>query len=437
MMNEHSRLYAFTRLNKYFVIDTFTGSSFEVDEPVYRYIHDGIPSEGGREGVKELLDILDNPPSNSHLLGIIENLDRRTHRALCLNITHVCNMACRYCFASQGTYGTTPQIMSKDVAKAAIDWLVKTDVSTVDIDIFGGEPLIAWDLVKFILEYGKDAAMREDKVIRFSLTTNGLLLTSDKLSVLNEYDVNLTLSLDGDKFYNDIFRVTPDNQGTYEKIINNFLEVEKTRKGKNYYVRGTYTKWTIHFADTVKYLADLGFKVISMEPVTGQGMPWHLTLSDIPTIEKEYEKLAHLYIRYLFNGRPFNFYHFELHRYNPPSLIRRFTACGAGLEYIAVSPNGTIYPCHQFDGVEEFAMGNVLNMKPYEEPDRNIRLKFAHANALRKAPCIKCPFRALCGGGCHANGYFAQGTIMEPDPVQCEIIKIRLEYAIAVNSFFE
>ena len=437
MTRSNNRLYAFSRLGKYFVIDTYTGSSFEVDEPVYRYIHDSIPSNEGREGVEEIYSVLDNPPSREEILAIVENLEKRTHRALCLNVTHTCNLACRYCFAAQGTYGGPRNIMSEDVAKAAIDWLMATDAKTVDIDIFGGEPLLAWDLVLFILEYGTKRAEEEGKRIRFSLTTNGVLLTKDKLDVLNEYDVNLTLSIDGDKWHNDMFRITPDRKGTFDTIIENFLEVERTRKGYNYYVRGTYTKWTIDFASTVQYLADLGFKVISMEPVTGSGMPWHITMDDIPRIEEEYKKLAHIFLDYARKGKPFIFYHFDLHRVNPPSLVRRFTACGAGLEYMAVAPDGTIYPCHQFDGVKEFAMGNVKNLKPYEEPRQNIRKIFVHANALRKSPCTTCPFRTLCGGGCHAVGYFTTGDVMKPDPVQCEIIKLRLQYAIAVNAFDE
>ena len=437
MTRNNQRLYAFSRLNKYFVIDTYTGSSFEVDEPVYRYLHDGIPTPEGREGVGEIFSVLDTPPSREEILSIVENLEKRTHRALCLNVTHTCNLACRYCFASQGTYGGPRDIMSKDVAKASIDWLMSSDTKTVDIDIFGGEPLLAWDLITFILDYGTTEAKKQGKRIRFSLTTNGVLLTEERLQVLNDYDVNLTLSIDGNKFHNDMFRITPDGKGTFDLIIENFLRVEETRKGYNYYVRGTYTKWTLDFANTVKFLADLGFKVISMEPVTGSGMPWHITMEDIPKIEMEYEKLAHIFLDYAKNGKPFLFYHFDLHRVNPPTLVRRFTACGAGLEYMAVAPDGTIFPCHQFDGVKEFAMGNVLDMKPGEEPRREIRKIFVHANALRKSPCITCPFRALCGGGCHAVGYFATGDIMKPDPVQCAIIKTRLEYAIAVNSFDE
>ncbi len=435
--NYNHRLYAFSRLGKYFVLDTYTGSSFEVDEPVYRYIHDGIPSQEGREGVEEIYELLDNPPSREKILEIVENLERRTHRALCLNVTHTCNLACRYCFASQGTYGGPKAIMSKEVAKASIDWLMSSNAKTVDIDIFGGEPLLAWHLVVFILEYGTKQASLTNKKIRFSLTTNGTLLTRDKIELLNQYNVNLTLSIDGDKWHNDIFRIFPDRRGTFDKIIENFLMVEQTRKGKNYYIRGTYTKWTLDFSNTVKYLADLGFKVISMEPVTGNGMPWHITLKDIPQIEKEYEKLSYIFLEYARNNKPFMFYHFDLHRVNPPSLVRRFTACGAGLEYMAIAPDGTIYPCHQFDGVQEFDMGNIMNIRPGEQPRQEIRNIFIHANALRKNPCINCPFRALCGGGCHATGYFANGDIMKPDPVQCEIIKIRLEYAIAVNSFEE
>ncbi len=428
------RLYAFSRLGKFFVVDRETGSSFEVDEPVFLYLSREIPSDAGRRGVKEILDLL-GEFDRERVRAVVEDLKRRYHRAICFNVTHTCNMACRYCFAGQGSYGGPRQIMSEEVALAGLKWLMMSRANTVDVDIFGGEPLIAWDIVKFILKQGTELARKHGKRIRFSLTTNGLLLTRDKLELLNDYDVNLTLSIDGPPHVNDIFRITPDGRGTYDRIIENFLMVEESRKGYNYYIRGTYTAWTLNFSEWVEHLADLGFKVISMEPVTGSGMPWHITVRHIPEIEREYERLARLYLSRKGTEREFKFYHFDLHTVNPPSAIRRYTACGAGLEYTALAPDGSIYPCHQLDGVEEFKLGNIFDVLSGKPLAPDIQRAFLLANALRKPSCEECWAKALCGGGCHAVGYFSTGSIMKPDPVQCEIVKIRLQYAIAVNAF--
>jgi len=281
-----------------------------------------------------------------------------------------------------------------------------------DIDFFGGEPLIAWDTVEQTLAYATERAMAKNKKVRFSLTTNGLLLTPDKLDVLDRYNVNLTLSLDGPRVVHDKFRVDRAGDGTFDKVIEAFKEVERRRQGKNYYVRGTFTHDTLNFSESVKFLVDQGFKTISMEPVTGEGLPWSIKWTDLPIIEQEYEKLANFYLMRAKEGndKRFYFYHFELNPMNPPSVLRRFTGCGAGVEYVAVNPKGDIFPCHQFDNVLSYKMGNVGQAAVKPHPD------FVKAHALNKKHCQECWARALCGGGCHADSFFTTGNIMGPEP---------------------
>jgi uncharacterized protein len=418
-------LYPFSLLGRFFVVHGETGSFFEVDQPVFEKVQqDECPDE--------LTAVL---PEQPDLEWIRKQLEQRPRQlsALCLNVTHTCNMACKYCFAQQGNYGGQQAVMDFAVAKDAVDLLMESPSSWADIDFFGGEPLIAWDTVKQTLAYATERAVSKNKKIRFSLTTNGLLLTPNKLDVLDHYNVNLTLSLDGPRVVHDKFRVDRAKNGTFDKVMEAFKEVERRRQGKNYYVRGTFTHDTLNFSESVAFLVDQGFKTISMEPVTGEGLPWSIKWTDLPIIEQEYEKLANFYLMRAKEGndKRFYFYHFELNPMNPPSVLRRFTGCGAGVEYLAVNPKGDIFPCHQFDNVLPYKMGNVGQAMVKPHPD------FVKAHALNKKHCQECWARALCGGGCHADSFFTTGNIWGQNQLSCEIVRMRLRYALAVNAVLQ
>jgi len=415
-------LYPFSLLGRFFVVHEETGSFFEVDKDVFSEVQSGTCPE-------ELKAELPEEPNLEWLRNQLEEKPRYLS-ALCLNVTHTCNMACKYCFAQQGDYGGEQAVMNFDVAKNAVDLLMESPSPWADIDFFGGEPLIAWNMVEQTLAYATEKAIKKNKKVRFSLTTNGLLLTADKLDVLDHYNVNLTLSLDGPKEVHDKFRVDRAGNGTYDRILDVFREVERRRQGKNYYVRGTFTHETLSFSKSVMFLVDQGFKTISMEPVIGEGLPWSITWADLPIIEQEYEALAAFYLRQAKEGKEsrFYFYHFELNPLNPPSVVRRFTGCGAGVEFLAVNPRGDIFPCHQFDNVQPYKMGNV-ELK-HVEP----HIDFVKAHALNKKHCHGCWARALCGGGCHADSFFTTGNIWGQNALTCEIVKTRLKYALAVNA---
>ncbi|NPV89091.1 radical SAM protein [Coprothermobacteraceae bacterium] len=413
-------LYHFSVLGRFFVVHEETGSSFEVDSSTYKKLEQG-------EVTSELREQLPTAPSLEWLLERLERKER-PWSALCLNITHTCNMACKYCFASQGSYRGAESVMPVDVAKRAVERLMNTPSEWVDIDFFGGEPLLGWDTVRATLEHATELAKRLGKKVRFSLTTNGLLLDEAKMDVLDAYNVNLTLSLDGPPPVHDLFRVDRAGAPTFDKVIDRFKVVDQRRKGRNYYIRGTFTHQTLHFSEAVKFLVDAGFKTISMEPVTGQGQPWSLVEEDLPIIEEEYARLAEFYVERAKSGKRFYFYHFEMNPTNPPSVVRRFTGCGAGVEYVVVNPAGLMYPCHQFDNVSRYCMGDVNSELNMPHPD------FLKAHAFNKPHCGSCWARALCGGGCHADGYFTTGDILGQNPISCEIVRLRLKYALAVNA---
>jgi uncharacterized protein len=407
-------------MGRFFVVHEETGSCFEVDQDIFEKVQKGfVPTE--------LSSALPQAPTEEWLITQLETKPRNLS-AVCLNVTHICNMACSYCFAGQGDYGGKESVMSPEVAKKAIDMVLASPTSWADVDFFGGEPLIAWDTVVQTLDYATEQAQKLNKKIRFSLTTNGLLLDENKLDVLDKYDVNLTLSLDGPQHVHDLWRKDKAGNGTFRRAFEAFKEVERRRHGRNYFVRGTFTHQTLNFSDSVKFLVSEGFKTISMEPVTGTGSPWNITWDDLPVIKEEYKKLAEYYLERAAVGDRFYYYHFELNPINPPSVVRRFTGCGAGVEYVVVNPQGEIFPCHQFDNVRTFSLGSVDGQKAIPSPE------FLRAHALNKQHCLQCWARALCGGGCHANSYFSTGSIFGQDALSCEIVKTRLQYALAVNA---
>ena len=355
-------------------------------------------------------------------------------KSLCLNIAHDCNLRCKYCFASQGDYDTHKrELMSFDVAKRAVDLLIKSTEGKrqhCEIDFFGGEPLMNWGVVKQTVEYIREQEKIHDRVFKLSLTTNGMLLTPDKVKYLNDQHISLILSLDGRKEMHDRMRPTAGGKGSYDICMANQLYAAKHRHGEEYYVRGTYTTYNLDFAKDVKDMADLGFDGLSMEPVVGDDLDYAITEKDLPRIFKEYENLTDLYLQRYEEGHPFIYYHFIMDLYRGPCIAKRLRGCGAGHEYMCVVPNGDIYPCHQFVGQDEYVLGNVY------EGLKNTTLPalFRDMHVLNKPECCKCWAKFFCSGGCHANNIKYGGNIQTPYELSCKIQKKRIECAMYIQA---
>lgn len=352
-------------------------------------------------------------------------------KALCLHVSHDCNLRCEYCFASSGDYNSGRMLMSKDVALKAVDYLTKNSKGrrNIEIDFFGGEPLMNFDVVKETVAYGRQVEKITGKHFYFTITTNGTLLDKEKINYINENMDNVVISIDGRREVHDAVRHDRADRGSYDKVMPLAKELVAGRNGKSYFIRGTFTARNKDFSKDVMHLADMGFKEISVEPVVGSGEDLYFKESDIPEILKEYENLAFQYIGRLSDDRKFRFYHFNIDLYDGPCLFKRVTACGAGYEYLAVSPEGNLYPCHQFVGQDKFVIGNVYsginNSKKCDE--------FMKNNILSKEKCRDCWAKLFCSGGCHANAYFSNSSISEPNELSCILQKKRIECAIMIQ----
>ncbi len=353
-------------------------------------------------------------------------------KALCLHIAHDCNLACKYCFASEGEYHGDRALMSLEVGKKALDFLVANSGNRVnlEVDFFGGEPTLNFDVVKGIVEYGRSLEAPNNKKFRFTLTTNGVLLNDDILEFANKEMSNIVLSIDGRKEINDKMRPMRGGQGTYDVIVPKFMKVAESRDQMNYYVRGTFTRNNLDFSEDVKHLADLGFKQISVEPVVAEPTDdYALQEEDLPVLFEEYDKLALDLLDRAKRGEPVNFFHFMIDLTGGPCVAKRLSGCGSGTEYLAVTPWGDLYPCHQFVGNEDFLMGNV-----YDGVSRSdIRDEFKGCNVYAKEKCRKCFARFYCSGGCAANSYNFHGNINDAYDLGCELMKKRVECAIMMK----
>lgn len=354
-------------------------------------------------------------------------------KALCLHIAHDCNLACRYCFAEEGEYHGRRAMMSFEVGKKALDFLVANSGSRVnlEVDFFGGEPLMNWQVVKDLVAYGRSLEEPNHKKFRFTLTTNGVLLNDDILEFANKEMANIVLSVDGRKEIHDYMRPHRGGQGSYDEIIPKFQKVAESRNQMNYYVRGTFTHHNLDFAEDVKHLADLGFKQISVEPVVAaESEEYALREEDIPVILAEYDKLAKELIQRQKEGNGVNFFHFMIDLKGGPCVYKRLSGCGSGTEYLAVTPWGDFYPCHQFVGQEEFLMGNVdtgiVNTK--------VRDEFKSCNVYSKEKCKSCFAKFYCSGGCAANSYNFHGNINDAYDLGCELQRKRVECAIMIKA---
>ena len=354
-------------------------------------------------------------------------------KALCLHIAHDCNLACRYCFAEEGEYHGRRALMSYEVGKKALDFLIANSGSrrNLEVDFFGGEPLMNWQVVKDLVAYGREQEKIYDKRFRFTVTTNGVLLNDEIQEFINKEMDNVVLSLDGRKEINDAMRPFRSGKGSYDLIVPKFQKLARSRRQEKYYIRGTFTRNNLDFGEDVLHFAQLGFKQISMEPVVGdESDPYAIREEDLPAIKEEYDHLAEIMIEKEKKGEGFTFFHFMIDLDGGPCVAKRLSGCGSGTEYLAVTPWGDLYPCHQFVGQEEFLMGNVDEgiVKP------EIADAFRSCSVYSKEKCRGCFAKFYCSGGCMANAHHFHGTIHNTYDIGCEMQRKRVECAIMMKA---
>lgn len=353
-------------------------------------------------------------------------------KALCLHIAHTCNLNCSYCFASQGKYHGDRALMTFEVGKQAFDFLIANSGTrkNLEVDFFGGEPLMNFEVVKQLVAYARSIEKEKGKNFRFTLTTNGVLLDDDVTDFLNREMNNVVLSLDGRKEVHDRFRKDYAGNGSYDRIVPNFQRFVEKRGGKGYYVRGTYTHENTDFTNDILHMADLGFRELSMEPVVcPPGDPYALTEDDLPVLMEQYEKLSLEMLRREKKGEGFTFYHYMLDLKNGPCIYKRITGCGSGTEYMAVTPWGELFPCHQFVGDPKYSLGNIWD----GVTNKAVQDEFRYCNAYARKECKDCWARLYCSGGCAANAYHATGSISGVYEYGCELFKKRIECAVMMQ----
>ncbi len=354
-------------------------------------------------------------------------------KALCLHIAHDCNLACKYCFAGEGEYHGRRALMSLEVGRKALDFLVENSGNRVnlEVDFFGGEPLMNWQVVKELVAYGRSLEEPHHKKFRFTLTTNGVLLTDEVMDFVNKEMSNLVLSIDGRKEIHDLMRPHRGGQGSYDEILPKYKKAAESRNQMNYYVRGTYTRNNTDFSEDVIHLADQGFEQISVEPVVADNKEdYALRMEDVPKLLSEYDRLAQEYIRRKRDGKGFQFFHFMIDLEGGPCVAKRLSGCGSGTEYLAVTPWGDLYPCHQFVGQEEFLMGNVED----GIVRKDIQDKFKACNVYSKKECRDCFAKFYCSGGCAANAWHESGDVNGSYELGCELQRKRVECAIMIKA---
>lgn len=433
------------------VLDVCSGSVHVVDDIVYDVIalyeefnQDEIVSKLSQYPEKEILEACEEIHAlkeagqlfteDVYRDAIIDFKQRKTVvKALCLHIAHDCNLACKYCFAEEGEYHGARSLMSYEVGRKALDFLIANSGNRVnlEVDFFGGEPLMNFQVVKDLVAYGRSQEKEHNKKFRFTLTTNGMLLTDEVMEFANREMANVVLSVDGRKEVHDFMRPTRNGKGSYDLIIDKFKKMAELRNQTNYYVRGTFTHYNLDFSKDVLHLADLGFKQISAEPVVAPDtQPYAIKEEDLPKLFEEYDLLAREMVEREKAGKGFNFFHFMIDLTGGPCLYKRLSGCGSGTEYLAVSPCGDLYPCHQFVGMEEFKLGNV---------DTSIEKKdlvdeFKLCNVYAKDKCKDCFARFYCSGGCAANAYNFHGNLLDAYDVGCELERKRVECAIMIKA---
>ncbi len=446
------------KLNGYnIVLDTCSGSVHSVDEVAYDII-EMYKTHSADEITEFILNkYKDNPDVNADEVheclndiaelekagklfseDVYENLaidfknNSNVVKAMCLHVAHTCNLNCSYCFASQGKYQGDRALMTFEVGKQAFDFLIANSGTrrNLEVDFFGGEPLMNWDVVKQLVEYARSVEKQHNKNFRFTLTTNGVLLDDEIIDYLNKEMCNVVLSLDGRKDVHDHFRKYYNGKGSYEDIVPKFQRLGEKRGGKDYYMRGTFTHNNVDFTEDILHMADLGFKELSMEPVVcPPNDPYALTDEDMPKLFEQYEKLAVEMIRRKQKGDGFTFYHYMIDLTEGPCIYKRITGCGSGTEYMAVTPWGELYPCHQFVGDPKYSLGDVWK----GVTNKAAQDEFRSCNAYARPECKECWAKLYCSGGCAANSYHATGKISGVYEYGCELFKKRMECAVMIK----
>ena len=441
------------------VLDVYSGSIHVVDEVAYDIIE--LYKQHTREEItakilakypdnpevtaEEIADCCDQiaqleeagklfaPDTFSPLAGTLKQRTEGVVKALCLHVAHTCNLNCAYCFASQGKYHGDRAVMSFEVGKQALDFLIANSKGrrNLEVDFFGGEPLMNFDVVKQLVAYARSIEKEHGKNFRFTLTTNGMLIDDDVIDFANRECSNVVLSLDGRKEIHDRYRVDYAGKGSWERIVPKFRKLVEAREGKNYYMRGTFTHRNPDFLKDIEEMLRLGFTELSMEPVVGpEDDPAALTQEDLPIVLEQYEKLAELMLQRHKEGRPFTFYHYMIDLKGGPCIYKRISGCGSGTEYMAVTPWGDLYPCHQFVGEEAFKLGNVWD--GVQNPA--VQEEFASCNVYTRPECADCWAKLYCSGGCAANAYHATGSVKGVYKYGCELFRKRMECAIMLEA---
>ena len=436
------------------ILDINSGCIHVVDELVYEAV--GLLDEG--KTAKQAAEILNKTYPVQDVANAMEEIQELTDKdmlfttdiyenaieqfsehhepvvkALCLHIAHDCNLACRYCFAEEGEYHGHRELMTYETGKQALDFLIANSgsIRNLEVDFFGGEPLMNWQVVKDLVRYGREQEKIHNKNFRFTLTTNGVLLNDEIMEFVNQEMGNVVLSIDGRKEVHDHMRPFPKGAGSYDLILPKFKKFAESRHQDKYYVRGTFTHYNLDFSKDVLSLADQGFKQISVEPVVAPDeADYAIRREDLPQIFEEYDALAKEMIKREKEGNGFNFFHFMIDLTGGPCVYKRLSGCGSGTEYLAVTPWGDLYPCHQFVGTEQFLMGNVW--EGIKTPE--IQKEFRHCNVYTKEECKKCFARFYCSGGCAANSFNMHGTINSTYEIGCELQRKRVECAIMIKA---
>ena len=447
------------KLNGYnIVLDTCSGSVHSVDDVAYDIIalYETTPEEeivrlmlekyGDRPDVTQedlrecIADVaalkaagkLFSPDVFAPMAGTLKERSGDVVKALCLHVAHTCNLNCAYCFASQGKYHGDRALMSFEVGKRALDFLIEHSGTrrNLEVDFFGGEPLMNWEVVKQLVAYARTQEEAHHKRFRFTLTTNGMLIDDDVIDFANREMSNVVLSLDGRKEIHDRLRVDYAGNGSYDRIVPKFQKLVKARGGKNYYMRGTFTHANPDFTRDVLHMANLGFTELSMEPVVcDPSDPAALTPEDVETVKQQYELLAVEMLRRGQEGRPLTFYHYMIDLTGGPCIYKRISGCGSGTEYMDVTPWGDLYPCHQFVGEEAYKLGNIWD----GVTNTALREEFRACNAYARPECADCWAKLYCSGGCAANAYHATGSIRGVYAPGCELFRKRIECAIMMK----
>lgn len=413
----------------------------KLSEEVAREVMERLSPTYGEAEVQEALDEIQYLIDAEELLTtdqyhdyVVDFKKRKTVvKALCLHIAHDCNLACQYCFAEEGEYHGRRALMSFEVGKKALDFLIANSGNrrNLEVDFFGGEPLMNWEVVKQLVEYGRSKEKEYNKNFRFTMTTNGVLLNDEIMEYCNREMSNVVLSLDGRKEVNDKMRPFRGGKGSFDLIVPKFQKFAEMRGDRDYYVRGTFTRHNLDFSKDVTEFADLGFRSMSIEPVVAAPEEeYAIREEDLPQIMEEYDHLAEEYIKRKKEGRGFNFFHFNIDLNQGPCVAKRLSGCGSGTEYLAVTPWGDLYPCHQFVGQEEFLLGNVDTGVTNER----IRDEFKLCNVYAKDKCRDCFARFYCSGGCAANSYNFHGSITDAYDIGCAMQKKRIECAIMIKA---